>query len=420
MRGKYRWLTAVIAAGALLVPSVMSQAASAPVQVSFWYGLGGQQQKDIQTLISKFNNSHPSIHVNGYFAGGYGANGPEQQKVEAAIASGKVPTLVQLEIHAICEFGSSGALMNLAPWMKTSAHDKASDFIPGLMVNTGCQGKTYGVPFNRSVPILYYNRAMFKKAGIAGPPKTWAELQIDAKKLTKNGVVGFEPVNQWWFYEAMTWSDGGHILNKSLTKAAFDSPQGAKGMALWVQMVKDKVAKVNFGPNDFIETIQDFLNQKTAMYWGSAADMAFDDTAKFPWGAAYSPKFTKLSVPTGGADAVIMAKAPLAQREAAWTFVQWWTAVPQTTWWSEQTGYLPVLTAALKSPEMQSFFKKNPNHEVPVYELAYARQAPLSTHYYNVLQDIQNAQDNIMDFSQTPAAALKQAAQQANQALAGQ
>ncbi len=415
-------ILAVASSISLVTVAATAQAAPAPTPVTFWYGLGGQQAADVEHLIHEFNRTHPTIHVKGYFAGSYGANGPEQQKLLASIAAGKVPTVVQLEIHATCSFAAGGALMKLNSWMASSPHDKSSDFIPGLMVNTGCGKATYGVPFNRSVPILYYNRAMFAKAHIAGPPKTWEQLAADARKLTRKGVVGFEPVNQWWFFEAMDWSAGGQILNPAMTKATFANAAGARGMALWVKMVKEHIAYVHSGPNDFLETIQDFLNQKTAMYFGSAADMAFDDTAKFSWGAAYTPTFAghRLAVPTGGANAVIMAKAPLAQRKAAWTFVQWWTAAPQTIWWSEKTGYLPVLTAALHSSAMKAFFKKNPNHAVPVYELAYAREAPPSPHYYQVLQDIQNAQDDIMDFSQTPQAALAKAATQADQALTGQ
>ena len=93
--------------------------------------------------------------------------------------------------------------------MAKSRHDRKEDFLP-VLTNTACEGKTYGIPFNRSVPILYWNRDRFQKAGIAGPPKTWAELAAIAPKLTQEGaggpgakVFGFMPINQWWFFQAM-------------------------------------------------------------------------------------------------------------------------------------------------------------------------------------------------------------------------
>src|SRR5713226_10436480 len=82
-----------------------------------------------------------------------------QQKLLASIAAGSVPDVVQLEIHATCTFASKGALVPLDELMAKSRHDRKEDFLP-VLTNTACEGKTYGIPFNRSVPILYWNRPL--------------------------------------------------------------------------------------------------------------------------------------------------------------------------------------------------------------------------------------------------------------------
>jgi sn-glycerol 3-phosphate transport system substrate-binding protein len=380
---------------------VTATAAQAPLEISFWYGVGGQLQKVIESQAEKFNKSHPGVKVTPFYAGAYGAGGPMQQKLLAAMAAGTVPDVVQLEIHATCTFASKGALLALDEWMAKSDHDRKDDFLP-VLTNTGCDGKTYGIPFNRSVPILYWNRDRFTKAGITAAPKTWTELAAIAPKLVQDGadgkVVGFMPINQWWFFQSMTWSNGGDILSPDMKKAVFATDAAAAGLTIWANLIERGVSQVRTGPTEFLQTIQDFVNEKTAMYWGSAADMGAVAAAKFDWRAALSPGFDgkRLVVPQGGANAVIMAKISPERQKAAWEFIQWWTSPAEAAYWSRETGYVPVVKKALDDPDFKAFLKANPNHAVPIEELAFSRAAAPSPRYFQVLQLIQRAQQNII------------------------
>jgi sn-glycerol 3-phosphate transport system substrate-binding protein len=391
------WCFALVVSLALAAPV----AAQAPVEISFWYGVGGQLQKVIESQAEKFNAAHPGIKVTPFYAGAYGAGGPMQQKLLASMAAGTVPEVVQLEIHATCTFASKGALLPLDELMAKSDHDRKDDFLP-VLTNTGCDGKTYGIPFNRSVPILYWNRDRFTKAGITGPPKTWAELAAIAPKLVQDGadgkVFGFMPINQWWFFQSMTWSNGGDILSPDMKRAVFATDAAAAGLQLWADLLGRGVAQVRTGPTEFLQTIQDFVNEKTAMYWGSAADMGAVAAAKFDWRAALSPGFEgkRLVVPQGGANAVIMAKISPERQKAAWEFIQWWTSPAEAAYWSRTTGYVPVVKKALDDPDFKAFLKANPNHAVAIEELAFTRAAAPSPKYFQVLQLIQRAQQNII------------------------
>jgi len=419
-----RRVLAVVTLGLVAVVAAATPAwAQAPVEVSFWYGVGGQLEKVIESQAEKFNKSHPDIKVVPFYAGAYGAGGPMQQKLLASIAGSSVPDVVQLEIHATCTFASKGALLALDELMAKSAHDKKDDFLP-VLTNTDCDGKTYGIPFNRSVPILYWNRDRFTKAGLAGPPKTWAELAAMAPKLTRDApggkVVGFMPINQWWFFQSMTWSAGGDILSPDMKRAVFATEQGAAGLRIWTDLIARGFAQVRTGPTEFLQTIQDFVNEKTAMYWGSAADMGAVSAAKFEWRAAMSPGFEgkPLVVPQGGANAVIMAKAAPERQKASWEFIQWWTSPAEAAYWSKQTGYVPVVKKALDDPDFKAFLKTNPNHAVPIEELAYSRAAAPSPKYFQVLQLIQRAQQDIVSNKALVLETLRAAAQQVDAALA--
>jgi sn-glycerol 3-phosphate transport system substrate-binding protein len=391
------WCLVLVVTLSLATPAT----AQAPIEISFWYGVGGQLQKVIESQAEKFNRAHPGIKVTPFYAGAYGAGGPMQQKLLASMAAGSVPDVVQLEIHATCTFASKGALLALDERMAKSDHDRKDDFLP-VLTNTACEGKTYGIPFNRSVPILYWNRDRFTKAGLAGPPRTWTELAAIAPKLAQDGadgkVAGFMPINQWWFFQSMTWSNGGDILSPDMKRAVFATDAAAAGLKIWADLIERGVAQVRTGPTEFLQTIQDFVNEKTAMYWGSAADMGAVAAAKFDWRAALSPGFDgkRLVVPQGGANAVIMAKISPERQRAAWEFIQWWTSPAEAAYWSRETGYVPVVKKALDDAEFKAFLKAHPNHAVPIEELAFSRAAAPSPKYFQVLQLLQRAQQNII------------------------
>jgi sn-glycerol 3-phosphate transport system substrate-binding protein len=433
MKKQMKWLTMLGVSGILgsslvgcgsatTTASLAASDSKQPVEVTFWHGMSGQLGKVLQAQVDEFNKTHPNIHVNAIYEGSYSGNGPLQQKLLAAIASGKVPDLVQLEIHSIPTFSASGALEPLDSYMEQSTNDKKSDFIPGLLKSTSYQGKTYGVPFNRSVPVFYYNTKMFKAAGIKEAPRTWADVEADAKLLTKKdgsttSVYGFEPVNEWWFFQSLVWSGGGQLMDSGLTKATFDTPQATAGMKAWQKMKQEGVVNVHTGPKEWDETIQDFTKGRTAMYVGSAGDMGQLEQSGMDFTASFVPMTSEYAVPTGGADAAIMAKAPEAEKKAAWEFIQWFTSKDQTVKWSEQTGYMPVLKSAVDSPEMQEYFKQKPNHQVPVEELQYAKEAPLSPAYLQVTQYIQDAMEKIMVENANVDATLKDAVQKSDAAI---
>jgi sn-glycerol 3-phosphate transport system substrate-binding protein len=414
--------TNLVGCGSSSVASTASSDNNQPIEVTFWHGMSGQLGKVLQAQVDEFNKTHPNIHVNAIYQGSYSGKGPLQQKLLAAIASGKVPDLVQLEIHSIPVFASSGALEPLDSYMEQSSDHKKTDFIPGLLKSTTYQGKTYGVPFNRSVPVFYYNTKMFKDAGIQEAPKTWADVEADAKKLTKKDggtttVYGFEPVNEWWFFQSLVWSGGGQLMDDGLTKATFDTPQAEAGMKAWQKMKQEGVVSVHTGPSEWDQTIQDFIQGRTAMYCGSAGDMGQLEQSGMDFTASFIPMTSEYAVPTGGANAAILAKAPEAEKKAAWEFIEWFTSKDQTAKWSQQTGYMPVLKSALDSDSMKNYFKQKPNHEVPVKELEYAKEAPLSPAYLQVTQYIQDAMEKIMVDNADVDATLKDAVQKSNQAI---
>lgn len=417
-------LLATVAGAGSLTSASGASAAPRVVQLSFWYGLGGTLGKTVQNFVAAFNNSHPGIHVTASYEGSYSGGGEEQQKLLAAIAAGDPPNLAQTEVNSAPAFAS--ALRPLTKLMESSKDMKPSDFVPGILADTEYEGEYYGVPWNRSAPVVIYNVTMFKDHGISGPPKTWEQLEADAKILTTKGVVGYEPIAQWWFTEAAIMSGGGRLMNSSLTKATFATPDALIVPEIRQAMLKDGTAKSwDTASNDFADTISDFGNEKTAMADMTNSSLAEINTAvdgKFAWGVAPWPEVSGrggYALPPGGANIAMFDSTTTAEVPAAWTFMEWMDSAVESAKFSEATGYMAVKKASLNVPQYKQFLKSNPQFGVPYEEVPHLMSTPASPHIYGVLEYLQQAQSAAY-FTGTPMTkALSTAADQSDGVLGG-
>lgn len=420
----------LIAAGVLGTAALPAQRAAAaqPVQITYWYGIGGVLGKVVQTMVARFNATHPGIAVTAAFQGSYSGGGPEQQKLLTAIVSGAVPDMAQMEVNSIGQFAASGALLPLDSLMKQSRVDSADAFQPGMLFSGQYKGKQYGLPFNRSVPILYYNAGMFKAAHISGAPRTWPELAQDAARLTHGSgltkVYGFNPLVDWWPWESYTLSAGGQFFNKAGTAAAFDQAAAVAPLAIQQSLVRSGAAKINTGITYWSQNIEDFSAGKTAMTLGSPADMATIEKDATPavaavWRTALLPTMPghKLIVPPGGGNAVIFKNIPQSHVQAAWTFMEWFTSPDQQVYWSEHTGYMPVTKAAVDTAAFQQFLAAHPNRKTPLEELKYQGAMPLNAHYLTMLQFVQQGLQAVFDKLENPASAMHDVATRVNGVL---
>lgn len=424
-------ISSVLLAGcgtiAASTPQPVKATAEHPTTVVFWYGLGGTLGQNVQTLVSQFNRTHPLIHVEADYEGSYSDSGPLQQKLLAAIVAHQPPDVAQIEVHSMPVFAATGALAPLTADLSASTIDGPSHYLPGMAVTTTIGPTTYGVPFNRSVPIIVYNASLFKQAGIASPPTTWPQLAADAKLLTHhNGgqtVYGFAPLANWWPWESQVWSAGGHIMNSQRTQASFDTPAGERVTAELASLIHAGDAEAFPGAEGWDNTMTAFYQGKVAMMEDSSGDLGYDSQQignHFAWGAAMMPKDPNEVVPPGGADAVIFKQSSPQVASAAWTFIQWWTAPAQTMAWSETTGYLPVQRAVLTNSAYEKFLASHPQNKVALAELAYQKQPPQSPHYLALLQYVQDAMQSAFFTNTSVSAAMKSAAQQTDSTLSGQ
>jgi sn-glycerol 3-phosphate transport system substrate-binding protein len=174
-------------------------------------------------------------------------------------------------------------------------------------------------------------------------------------------------------------------------KAAFRE-KGTEALQFWVDLVnKDKTMKRPPGKdyNAWEVTNTDFLNGRAAMIYTSTAFLNYmTENAKFKLGTAFLPGKVKQAVPTGGTFFVIARDAPPAQKEAGWAFLKWMTEPTQTISLSKATGYMPIRTSAVNSPEMQAFYAQNPNYKTAIDQLRTAQRFPYTPALIEIQREV--------------------------------
>lgn len=367
-----------------------------PLTATFWYSYGGRNREVTENMIKQFNESQSKYRIKGSFQGDYFQ---AIAKVRAAIVTKSPPTIFHSIPEVLPNLYESGILENLEPYAKGDNPTDLKDFVPGLTQDgyfdyVGKKVPLFAIPFNRSTPILYYNKDMLEQKGVK-VPTTWDELREAAAKLTvREGddvkVWGFEQPLAWWFWLGMVYQAGGRLTNETGTEAAF-AEEGAEALQFWVDMVnKHKVMKRPPGKdyNAWEVTNTDFINQKVAMIITSTAFLSYlTDNSSFKIGTAFLPKRQRFATPTGGTFFVMVKDAKPEQKEAGWAFIKWMAEPEQTTYWSQNTGYMPVRISAVESPKMKKFYQENPNYAVAYDQLQHAVRLPFTSVLYEIQRE---------------------------------
>jgi multiple sugar transport system substrate-binding protein len=154
-------------------------------------------------------------------------------KATQLAASGDTPALVLADGDTLPNLAAEGVLqpLNLTKIKVTPSQYLAGPFSAGTY-----KGKQYGLPTGSNGEVIVYNKAMLSAAGVT-PPKTWAQLTADAKKLTTTAHYGFAVTmavgeTGTWNWLSQLWSNGGSLLHLT-------APASVNAMNFWTSFVKD-------------------------------------------------------------------------------------------------------------------------------------------------------------------------------------
>ena len=264
------------------------------------------------------------------------------------------------------------------------------EFYPAFMANSQTGGKTWGIPFQRSTIVLYWNKELFKEAGLDPEkgPANWDQMVEFAKKLTKTDASG--NATQWgvkipssgfpyWLFQGLVIENGVNLMNSAGTEVYYDKPEVIAALQYWMDLVN----KQKVHPPGIVEwgtTPKDFFERKVAMMWTTTGNLTnVKQNAKFDFGVAMLPASKQRGSPTGGGNFYIFKKSTPAQREAAFKFIKWATTPARAAQWGIDTGYVAVRADAWETPIMKQYVAGFPAAAVARDQLPFAK-AELSTH----------------------------------------
>ena len=390
-----------------------------PITITMWNTATGPGLQALDATVAKWNRTHPYIHVNNIFATQQDAI---LEKLSTALSVGQEPTILDGDVPSNGpQELKSGKMVNLTKWARATV-DKW--IYPKQIAGCVYKGVQFCIPDGSGDYALYYNKADFKAAGIKSPPKTWAQVIADGKKLTnpaKNRYGIYIPfgTTEWtvWTFEGMLWANGGHFLNKNKTQAAFDSPAGVQALKIWWNcLYKDKIAPLtSFSTPTNSDGEQAFASNLVAMLIDGSWDLSTFDQAHVPYGVTYFPAIKQYATNTGQGSIDVFKKGP-AQVKAAETFLKWFLSPKvQAPMEAQIPGAMSNEPAVNQSP----IFKK---HEAPYMnvftgDLRYAHIRPSFISYPEISAALGKQIDEVLYNRETPAQALKIAARQADQIL---
>ena len=418
-----RWIMA-LAAAALSSLAV----AQAPVDISFYYpvAVGGPITKIIDKFATDFERENPGIKVHPIYSGTYQDS---ITKALTAVKSNDAPAMSVLLSTDMYTLIDEDAIVPWDPLIKT-AEDRAwlQGFYPAFMENSQTGGKTWGIPFQRSTIVLYYNKEMFKDAGLDPnhAPETWKEMAEYAQKLTKRDASG--KVTQWgvqipasgfpyWLFQGLTTENGVQLMNAAGTETYYDKPAVIEAVQYWV----DLTGKYKAHPEGIVEwgtTPKDFFERKVAMMWTTTGNLTnVRSNAKFDFGVAMLPANKRRGSPTGGGNFYLFKQAKPEQQAAAFKFVKWITSPARAAQWGIDTGYVAVRPDAWETPEMKKYVAEFPPAAVARDQLQYA-VAELSTHdNQRVTKALNDGLQAALTGSKSPEQAMKDAQREADRLL---
>lgn len=343
-------ITAVVVGALALATSGCAATASAPdgpVKIDFWHGYTEADGKVLDDLVAQFNASQDDVEITPSVK-------PWATLLDTALpalSSKTGPELVALPAENVPVWASKGALHDLEDWYG-SADSGAATLNEGAVATGIVEGKHYATPLSFTPLTMFYNTAMFEKAGVQ-VPTTWDEWVTAATALTvdengdgtpeqyglalqDHGTVG----NGVW--PSLFQSGGGEVVTAD-GDAVIDSPENVKTLTYW----KDALAKGGFSPTGLAGADADglFSSGKVAMTLAGPWMATVAESSGVPYGIAPLPagpagiKASALAV-----DLSITSQATDAEKAAIQTFLTWFYQKQNMVTWSLASGWPPLTT----------------------------------------------------------------------------
>lgn len=355
------WTKRLLGALALTAAATAANA----VEITFYH----YQQASLPALrgiLDDFQAANPDVTVKDIFK----ASTTITADVQAALAAGREVDVATVIGKNIIFF------LNNTPAVPLNADGDSAwldGYLPNLLDLGRVGEKIYAIPHAYGTPMIYYNKDIFRAAGLdpESAPKTWDEVVAFARQIKdrtgKAAVAHLQASMGDYGTMVMVTNAGSTYLTKDGTEARFDDANGIAVLQMWQDLAKDGLMPV---ADDNQWTAAFMAGQMGIYITSSAALRTFvaKSEGKFALGVGNYPLWRDQPRRVNNSGAALMLYAPEGERRvAALKLLKYLSRQEISNRWSRATGYMPVIANPEADPEMKAYVDGFP-HVRPVIE----------------------------------------------------
>jgi sn-glycerol 3-phosphate transport system substrate-binding protein len=356
--------------------------ATKPVEIEYWHSFSRAPKDAIEALTEKFNESQSDVRVTLSEAASYVDN---FTRYKAALGTDRVPDLFLGEDTVLQQMIDSRSVLPVAACLKAD-NATTDDLVARDVAYYSVQGVLQPMPFNNSNPVLYYDRALFEKAGLDPdkPPVTLDDLRTTSEKLVQSGASQFGIalktdswlIEQWLAKAGHTIVNNGNGRQQRATEVTFNDATGLELFTWFSDMAKDKLL-LTTGTAD-IDHYLAVANSRAAMTIDTSAALG-TMTQLFASGQYQHVKLGVAPMPgsdspdggvlVGGGANYIVNKGEPAEQAAAYRFAKWLVSPEVQAEWAAATGYTPISKSSPTLSPLEERYAEQPYYKVALDQL---------------------------------------------------
>lgn len=367
-------------------------AATEPIEITFWHALNATNEDAINRITDEYNAVQDRVEVRAENQGGY------KEAIDKYFQSSQDsrPDVIMFPEYVVQRTVDSGSVIPIGACLEAAAYDR-SVFQPSVLAAASTRGVQWGMPFNVSNPVLYYNRAMFEEAGLDpdAPPQSLEELRSVSQQIVDSGAAAYGLaidsgtdsgggwfIEQWLANAGQLYADNGNGRLAPATQVLYDGEAGVELLTFVQDLINDGLA-YNVGDN--AGGIDQFLrlanaDEPAAMTIGTSAalgniisavegglipDRTGADIGVGPLPGPVEPPTALV----GGASMYVVADHGDERTAAVWDFIEYLISPEVQSLWATLTGYVPNRPDALEIEPVKSVYEQDPRFRVAYDQL---------------------------------------------------
>ena len=369
-------------AGLALAAAAIAGPAAAQTEIDYWHAFTGRNGELLQAQVDAFNESQSDYRVNAAYKGNY------SETLNAGIAAfraGEQPDILMVfEVGTATMMAAKGAIKPVYEVMEEAGADWDPDAYIGSVKGyyTTTDGQMLSMPFNSSTPVLWVNEDLLTQAGIdpAVDLSTWQKVDEVVTQLKEAGVsCPFTTAWQSWIqlenlsaYHDVPFASEENGFGGTTTALEFNGPLQVKHIQMLGEWAQDGrflyAGRRNEGGANFRAGECALFTESSAGYGGIKSDAQFEFGVRpLPYweGEGAAPQNTII----GGASLWVMAGQSPEEYKGVAAFLNFLSSPEVQAQWHQDTGYLPITTAAGELTREQGFYEANPGTDVALDQM---------------------------------------------------